>query len=356
MGFFVDQEQAFGLDISNRCLRLIQLKKGRKTSVKFYNQIKLPPDCIQQGEISQPKIFIDNLKKLLKTKQGRGQLAEEVVAVLPETKTFMKVLEIPKEKEKNIPEKIKKILPEQIPINPEEIYFDWQIISQKKSRQTVLVGVSPKKIVNSYLEILSQAGLTPIVLEIEPAAIARTLFGSEPQSEASIIIDIGASRTGLFLYDRQTVKFTISLPISGNKITEIISETLDLEKPKAEQAKIVCGLDRQKCQGALLEIFQETINQLTREITKAINFYQTNFSETQKVTKIILTGGGANFINISEVLQEKLGIPITLSQPWKKIENPAPDYFTPERSQSFIPALGLALRGLDPKTFYNYSL
>lgn len=188
-------------------------------------------------------------------------------------------------------------------------------------------------------------------MEIEAAAIARLLIEPNNDQKAQIIIDIGANRTGLFLYDQQTIKFTVSLPISGNKITQLIVDTLNLDWNKAEQAKIVCGLDRKKCHGALLEIFSDTIDELIKHIHKAIEFYQEIDDSEQKIEKIILCGGGANFINIASVLKEKLNIPTVISYPWEKIINPQPKYFNPLKSQSFVTALGLAIRGLDPKTF-----
>lgn len=369
MSFFETKEIAFGLDISDRCLRLVQLKKrGKKIIVQSYNEIKLPPQCIEEGEIKQPQALLDCLHKLIKTKHGRGKLSGEIVSVLPERKTFLKLIEVPKNGDEEIQisqekknkkgdaikneiweQKIKKILPEHIPVDIENTYFDWQLINEAGDYQTVLIGACPQGIIDSYIKVISQANLIPAVLEIEAAAIARTLIKEgEGDNGAQIVIDIGANRTGLFLYDHNVIKFTITLPVSGNQITQTIMETLDFDFEKAEQAKVVCGLDRNKCHGALLEIFSETIAELQTQITKAIDFYQSNFSQTNEIKKITLCGGGANFINIAEIIEEKTGIKTVNSNPWQKIKNPNPKYFTADKSQSFITAIGLALRGIDP--------
>ncbi len=128
-------------------------------------------------------------------------------------------------------------------------------------------------------------------------------------------------------------------------------QTLDLDFEKAEKAKIVCGLDKTKCQGALLEIFSETVNELASHIGKALDFYYNNFPSPQKIEKIILCGGGANFLNINQVLKEKLNLEIIISDAWQNIANSDPSFFTPNKSQSFTTALGLALRGLNQETF-----
>jgi len=351
VSFLNTTEVAFGLDISDRNLRMVQLEKSaKKIKVQLYNEIKLPPDCILGGEIKQPKIFLDSLNKMMKTKIGHGQLSDEVISVLPEEKTFFKILNIPLVADEEIIEKIKEILPQDIPVDFNDIYMDYQIIEKNDNGLMVLVGVSPKNIIESYVDILAKANLIPTVLEIESAPISRLLLEQPNDQKPQIIIDIGAQRTGLFLYDK-TIKFTVSLPISGNNITKYIADTLDMKWDEAEKAKIVCGLDKTKCHGALLEIFTDIINELSSRITKAISFYSYNFADAKKIEKILLCGGGANFIDIATVLEAKLKIPVTISNPWSTIANPNDKFFNAERSQSFVTALGLGLRGLRPDTF-----
>jgi cell division ATPase FtsA len=100
------------------------------------------------------------------------------------------------------------------------------------------------------------AGLFPAALVIEAVAIARSLLPLEEAqtTSATIIIDIGAARTGLIVFDQGTIQFTVSLPISGHKITATIATSLKLDEAEAEQAKILCGLDPKKCHGSMATI------------------------------------------------------------------------------------------------------
>ena len=351
MSFFNTKEVAFGLDISNTSLRLIQLRHRFKTcQVQLYNEIKLPPGIIDGGEIKNNQIFLDSLNKLIKTRHGHGRLSDEVVAVLPEEKTFIKFIEINTTDQAEIEIQLKEKLSQAVPLDISEAYFDWQILNQSDCATSLLVGISPKKIIDSYVQILTQANLIPTVLEIEAAAIARTIIDDKTDKATQIIIDIGANRTGLFLYDG-AIKFTISLPVSGDKITQLIANTLELDFARAEQAKIVCGLDKDKFHGALFEIFTDSINELAQQINSAIAFYKNNFSQPKKIEKITLCGGGANFLNIANVLKEKIGLPVMISNPWQHIAPTSTAFFSPTKSQSFVTALGLGLRGLNPETF-----
>ncbi len=350
MSLINHQNKAFGLDISDGGLRLAQLGNlGKKVSLRAYSQVALPPGCVVDGEIKETKIFLEKLNELTRTKKGPERLSRQVVAVLPEDKTFLKTINLPAG---NIPlkQKIAELIPQLMPLDIDDIYFDWQPVKKTAAEQSVLVGASPKYIVDSYFNILTKAGLTPIALEIEAASIARLLIEHNGEQEPQIIIDMGASRTGLFLYDEGMIKFTISLPISGDMITELIAESLDLDKEKSEKAKVVCGLDRTKCHGALLEIMGPTLDDLAERINKAVIFYRANFANANKIEKLVLCGGGANFLGIADVLKEKTALSVTASNPLKNIDCPFAELRSP-KIQSFISALGLALRGLNLKNY-----
>jgi type IV pilus assembly protein PilM len=350
MSIFDTTETAFGLDISDRSLRLIQLSKKRvRSTVQLHNLVKLPKDCISSGEILNPDVFLTALKKLIKTKRGKGQLSREAVVALPESRTFLKMIEIPSCNESEIENKIKNIIPKHVPLDVADTRMDWQIINESADSIKLLVGAVSKKIADNYTEILLKAKLMPVVLEVEPVAILRTINPVRATKDVSMVIDFGASRTGLFIAKNDSILFTASLPISGQKITESIAKQLDMTINKAEAAKIVCGLDKEKCHGALLEIFGDTILELAKHIDDAIKYYNKNFGSKHKVQKIIICGGGANFINIEKVLSQKLNMPVTISNPWENIINPDPEFFTKERSQSYVTAMGLAIRGLDAK-------
>lgn len=353
MSFFSTAEIAFGLDISDQSLRLVQLAKaGKRIKLQLYNEIKLPDGCLINGEIKQASIFADSLNKLMKTKLGHGELSREAIIALPETETFLKSLEIEADKTEELPDKIKAILPQSLPLELDDLYWDWQIASHSGNKYQVVIGASPKKIVEGYLEVFAETGIIPVVLEVEAAAIARLLVELNHEAVPQIFIDIGHSRTGLFLYDG-TIKFTVSLPISGRQINDTIAQSLDLTTEQSERAKIACGLDEKICEGAILELLAPTIEDLSKQILNAVNFYYENYSTPKEIKKIVLCGGGANTKNIANIIKQATDIETVISEPFKSIKNPNSSFFTAERSQSFVTTMGLGLRGLYPDIFYD---
>lgn len=353
-------ESAFGLDISELSLKLIKLKDKRgRVFIESFNELAIPSGLIVGEEIKKPEKLAGLINKLVRTAKGKKICQREVISVLPEPKTFIKLISIPLPKEGvSLSEAIKKEVEHHIPLPLEAIYLDWQIIKnpfylEEPDKIYILVGACQKNITDQYTDLLERADLIPLALEIEPVAIARSLIkegGSEIANFAQIIIDLGAARTGLTLFDHGTIQFSLSLPISGVEITETIAKSLELTIGQAEKMKIFCGLDKKRCRGSIRKIFHNRIDELVLNIKNAINFYKNHFSRTNKVEKIILCGGGANFLGLPEVLSQKLNLKVTQGNPWVNITCRERNFSIPEdESLSFTTAIGLALRGIKSK-------
>jgi len=360
LSFLNSRENAFGLDISELSLKLIKLKKkGPQIFLESYNEIDVPPGLIINGEIKKPEKLIFLINKLIKTCKGKKISHKEVISVLPEPKTFIKLIRLPFTEGENLPEIIQREIEHHIPLPLGEMYLDWQVIknpfyTEEPDKIYVLAGASPKNITDQYTNLLEKAGLIPLALEIEAVSILRSLIKENltPGMDdfAQIIIDFGATRTGLLIYDHGIIQFSLSLPISGTEITENIAQSLDLSFEQAEKIKIVCGLDKKKCRGSLRKILHSRIDQLVLNIKNAINFYKNHFPRTNKIKKVILCGGGANFINIDQILSQKLNLEVEIGNPWVNITKKNKEFPIPKnKSLSFVTAIGLALRGVKIK-------
>ena len=352
----LSKKYPIGLDISNLSLKLVQLKKsGKKITLSSYNSIKLDEEVLDDGEILDMDKAVNGIKELFRTVKGKKTNSKEVVACLPETKTFIKLIEIDKSEVNNKKEE-KTILDEiirneaqkHIPFDLKDLYYDWQIIKDQENVQKVLFGAVPKDIVDNYHKLINSAGLIPIAFEIEPISIIHSLFmenQENPEDEAVGIIDLGASRSSFILYDHGTIQFSLSIPISGNLITSLLQDSLQISYEQAEKAKIICGLDSKLCKGALKEILFKILFQLVNKTIESINFYYDHFSNCNKVSKIIICGGMANLKNLTGFLEKNLNVKVEIANPWvnlssvidkKLLEN--------EMGLRFTTAIGLSLR------------
>lgn len=357
------RELPFALDIGELTLKLIQLKKvGGVIKLVSFSEVDLPEECIKNGEIKNQEQFKRSLSLLLKSINGKRIKTKNLISVLPEPKTFIKwikveasVEELKQKKYQDgelvIPEIIIRETEEHIPLPIKEVYLDWQVIGGSIDSTEILIGVASKNIVNNYLESLKYCGFEVVALEIESVAIIRSLFPlSKPlaTSGAKIIIDFGLLGTSLIIYAQNNIKFTVSLPISSKILTNALSQKLKIPFDKAEKAKVICGLDSNKCQGVVKEILSDEINQLIQKIKEAINFYKDHFIDVQEINEIIICGGGSNLVGLDELLASALGKSVKKADPLINIRK-AHKNFTPDHSLRFTTTIGLALRAIYDK-------
>lgn len=335
----------FGLDISDSSLRVVKLEPNfycRKISLTTANEIKLPKDCIKDGVIQNPEIFCKTTNELLKSAKITSK---EVSACLPETKTFVKVIKLQikpnEEKIDKIHEEIKKHIP--LPIN--EAYLDWKILRQQNNKYTILLGIAPKTIVDSYTNNLISCGLIPIALEVESMAITRSILTKTEQNsdQQFIIIDLGATRSSLIFYDHGSIQFTTGLSLSGNSITKTIANSLKLNQRESEKAKLIFSLDSHKSKDVMMKIMITSVKQLITKIVGAQTFYQSQTKKISKPNKIILTGGGSNLKGLDAVITKKLKIKTVQGNPLININGRIPRQLSKTNlSNSYTTAIGLA--------------
>lgn len=329
MPIFSKKILPLGLDISDMSVKFVQLnKRSDKFKLQALGKIDLPSGVVEKGEIKNKKVLIDNIVRLLSKPKHGSINSREVVASLPDTKTFIKLITIEKSAN-DLKTIIEPEIEKHIPLLLKEIYFDWQLISETSDRYYVLIGAAPKILVDDYCNILRQSNLIIKALEIESMPICRSVLVEE-SSKAKLqeinygILDIGAKKTTLIFYSKSSIIMNISMPISGDEITDRIANTLEIKKDQAEKAKIICGFDKSIAQGIVSDILSDMIKELTIKIGSAIEFYNTHYSELGAINQILLTGGGANIKNLDRILGETTGFNFTLANPLLHIKESDP--------------------------------
>lgn len=337
---------AFGLDLSDLSIKLVELRrkivfgKTIKVALANFGSIPLPTGVILDGKIKDKKKLALVVTKLLKNLPHRIK-SRGVVANLPDSETFLTTVEVP-DGNSNLEEMVLRAVEKNIPLPPSKIYYDWGVLSRDKKTARILVGAANQDAVDTYTGILEDAGLTPVALEIESLANLRALTSIQFSSTNSLVVlDLGGSRSGLVIFDQGAPQLSLSLPISGNSITETISISLNVGFLEAEKIKIRCGFDIGKCDIELKSIVNKLITDLVIKIKASLRFYENKKGGVFKPTELLLCGGGANLSKIDKVLADKLKLRVKVGNPFTNLV--APDSFKTRVGLEYTTAIGLAL-------------
>ena len=318
----------------------------------------LPPGLIIDGELQHPekvRAYIDHLLRP-KTKTRRPIATRWVVASVPDTQSFLKLIHLDKEPEDIIEEDILAAAKKHLPIMEEDYYLDWQIMPNhggEAKYTAVLLGAVPKKIADMYTYLLESVGLAVIALELRALATARAVaphIEAEDES-AHAILDMGAAATTLTIYDHNHIQFSSSFSYSGEVLTTAIAQKLHLSHHEAELSKKTKGLEYHH--SPIWSTLSRFTDQLAEQIQKTALFYTSHFPSANKVGSVVFCGGGGALKRLDKILSLKLKIPCRLGNVWQNLSAKGSISLPPEQSLALATAVGLALRATDNPLFHG---
>jgi type IV pilus assembly protein PilM len=347
--FFTKTIPAFGLDLSGSSIKVVQLKKGRAgTELKSYTETPLPKGMVINDAVSDSKTFSFLLKESLNKPQYGKIDTNYVVASLPESKSFVRVIQIPKmsiaEAESAVPYEAENFIP--MPID--QVYLDWQKIGETQDKMNVLMIASPKEFVDKYLEILDKADIKVAAFEVEAQSCHRALIPQGSQ-DTVLLVDISDNRTSLIMVEDGNLQFTSTIPIAGNSFTESLAKILGVSVAKAEEVKHKVGLSNTSEYPNIKTALLPVLSSLSAEIKNILKFHSEHSEKV--VNKIILSGGSAKLKNIDMTLASQLSdvglISVELGSPWVNLPQLKNSKMDALNSLGFVTAIGLAQRGVD---------
>ena len=345
-----------GMDISDLSVKYLVLRpRGRKLTFDFWGELILPEGLITGGEIKDESGLIKLFDSWL-AKEGR-QLRSNFFAVsLPEEKSFLRAVQLPKIKKEDVANAIRWEIETNIPLPAEETMFDHEIIelpSINSNHTDVVITAFPRPIIESYLRIFRKVGLGVAFLELESQAIVRAVVDNFTDTSSKIIVDLGRTRTSIILFSYGSIIFTSTIEVGGLTFEENISRALEVSKESASLIKKETGLDKRSRNGQIFSALLPAVSELGSELKRVVDYYQRRglhvHAENSEIKEIILTGGDANLDGLDTFLGSSLRIPTTRANPFRHIESRLDVTVPPisrNRTLGFTTTVGLALRGI----------
>ncbi len=344
MGLFSSVDSYLGVDIGSSGIKVVELKKegrgARLVSYGFSENSKIKPGLMDDVSYAA--------QLLNKVCSDAGISNKAAVAALPTYAVFSSILNLSNVTSKDMASAIHWEAKKVIPLPLEEMILDWKVIEEPEKKDgknmKVLLTGAPKTLVKKYVEIFKQAQMNLLSLETETFSLIRSLMGND--KSIVMIVEIGDSTTDITIADNGIPSFSRSVDVGGLTITQEVSEKGSMELEIAEQFKYDLGINSLNNEDATIpKAIEDVIAPIVNEIKYAINLYQNKGNK--KIEKIILSGGGALLVNLSNYLSKVLDIKVILGDPWDRIsyqEDLEP--LLEEVGPKLAVAVGLALRSI----------
>ncbi len=335
---------AVAIDISDHSVEILQLDTDRHVIAQ--GRALLERGVVEDGEILKREDLVQTISKLftetrphfINTKQGVLTAALS----FPESKTFIHRVVLSSDVEKkDLENEVCKEVSRFIPFLPEDLLWDYRILSEDKGKIEVLYVGIVRILVEEYRSVLKEAGVKLVLVDTELSSVGRLFLSDEDQGTGVVIVDIGARTTGIGGFDENAqLVFSILIPYGGNHMTEEIVRQLHLTYQEAEDLKRTHGFDTSRGRNDVTPLLKKHFEKNIKGIKKALLHYENQTGE--KIKKIILAGGVSLLPGIDVFLSEELQILTVRKDSLFYIKKPY--YIDDENSILYANVIGLALR------------
>lgn len=278
--------------------------------------------------------------------------AREAAIVIPDSRSYTRVLEMPTLTEKELISAIRYQAEQYIPIPIDKAALDLQILSEdKKNKKTaVLLVASAKTTAEKMSHIAEQANLLPVSITNESSALfafidhmvkADKAHATTPA--AAIFLNLGFASTSLSVYDMslgiplQTHSFLIGMEI----FLKEIKSNFNVNDADGEKMLFEVGLTQNKAPVPVQNILASAYNELASEVSKFI--ISTKQKYTMPISKLCIVGEGCRFAGLDQKLATSIGIPVVCFSPAPFMENNQVTQYFQKDLSLFIPALGAGI-------------
>jgi len=312
-----------GLDISSTSVKLLELSQakgsdGMQYRIESYGVEPLPPEAVVEKIITDPEAVGQAIKNVVKRSGTKVKLAAVAVAgsaVITRTISMPAGLS-----SKELEAQILLEADQYIPYPVEEVNLDYEVIGESDKNPEmvdVLLAASRSENVDDRVEALDIAGLKAGVVDVEAYALekaCRQLASQWPEQGKNLtvaIADIGATTTTLHVLHDGEIVYTREQNFGGKQLTEEIQRRYGLSNEEAGMAKRQGGLP----DNYIIEVLEPFKEAMAQQVSRSLQFFY-SASAFSEVDMIIMAGGSSSIVGIDDLIEEKLGVPTSIANPF----------------------------------------
>jgi len=239
-----------------------------------------------------------------------------------------------------------------IPYPLEEVAIDFEIQGpspEADGQVEVLLAACRRETIDARVEAIESAELVPKIMDVEAYAMERAFSLVRNQLDIAdentvAVVDIGATMTTLSVLTNGQTIYTREQLFGGKQLTDEIMRRYGLPVEEAGLAKKQGGLP-DDYEPEVLEPFKDAVVQ---QVARSLQFFFSS-SQYNDVDYIVMAGGVSSMEGLHELVQDKLGTPATVANPFADmaISSRVNAVALSSDAPALMIACGLALRSFD---------
>ena len=347
-----------GLDIGSSSVKAIELSvrsKGKEFDLTHLGVASLPSEAIVQGAFLNSGAIADAVREAIDNGKIR---TKNVAAAVSGHSVIVKKVSLPVMTREELDEQIRWEAEQYIPFDVNEVNLDFQILDdgargEGDGQMEVLLVAAKKDLIDDYVQVITEAGLTPAIIDVAAFAVENAFESNYEISRDEVValVNIGAQVVNINILTQGAPAFTRDITTAGNQYTEEIQKTLSVSFDEAERIKLG-GRRSDQSQDVVPQEVEHAMQSVTEtvigEISRSLDFFAATTAESN-ISRVVLSGGGANVAGFEKAFRDRTGLPVEIMNPFSRMVPSSK--FEPDFLEEMAPALGvgvgLALRRME---------
>jgi type IV pilus assembly protein PilM len=302
--FSKKSKSSVGLDIGSSLIKVVEVdhSKGEPILTR-YGIIKLPPEAIVEGEMMDQSLVIEGIQECL-TKAGVVQ--KEVITAVSGRAVIVKKVVMDKMNPDDAKEAIFWEAEQHVPFDIDDVCLDFQILKEDvgANQMEILLVAAKKDMVNAHANIVRDAGLKPITIDVDSFAIQNAIESTSGSDGGLVtgLINIGSDVTNINIIQNNIPYFTRDLSVGSNVFIEAIQRNLGVDFEEADA--MLSGEAEIENEERCHDIIAEAADEISMGIERSLSFLKTA-GDAEQIDEVILSGGGARIPGLKDILSEK---------------------------------------------------
>jgi type IV pilus assembly protein PilM len=343
MALFGGKKTTIGLDIGSGLIKVAVVDHSKKQPELVKVAITpLLADAIVEGEVMDPGIVSDAVRGAL---SAAGVKQKSVVTAVGGRDVIIKKIQIERVKEAQARELMRWEAEQHVPFDMESVELDFQILDPDGGgdEMQVLLVAAKRELVENKLRILTDAGLTPSLVDVDAFALHNAFELSHPDAMTGIVglVNIGHEVTNINILDEGVPILTRDITVGTRRFREDLQRERGLGVDEADQ--LLQGYDRSPHLDAVIESRGEEI---AVGVERAAAFLASS-ARTGQIRAVYTCGGGARIPGLNEALANRLRIRVEQANPLANLkvrDGAFGSLVTDEIAPLMMLPIGLALR------------
>jgi type IV pilus assembly protein PilM len=337
-----------GVDIGTRSVKLVQLSADAAKLVEAARWDLPAPTSEKLTPEQQTARLVEALRQ---AREGRSFRGREAVLCLTDRELFVQNVRVPKSEGPELARLVQQEAAGRVPYPVQEAELRFveaaDVRQGEATLREVIVLACHRPVLEQSLEVIEGAGLKPVAVEVEPAALmrgyARQFRRDEDRKLRTLFVHVGHSRTLSVIAQGDDLLFLKYINVGGRHFDEAVARRLEMPLAEATALRKHNGdrrADQQDPEVArgVAEGVRPLVEKLAGELSMCVRYHSVTF-RGQPLVRLLL-GGGEATAPLLDALGQRLNLKCELSDPLRNYQAALP----PGRKGQWDVATGLALR------------